>query len=249
MGAAGGGLRIGANFMASNAAAQTKRALRRIAETPGLDLEAQTAEARQLQSGTQQMESQRNQFNADELNKMLETSIPGYASGQAQRIGNSEALMRGEVPGDVMGAIARGSAAHALEGGYGGGSGMGRNLEARDLGRTSLDLMNQGGQQFAGIIGSTPRAQLANYTLTPEQIIQLRAKERSDKIRDSMAAEGAPGFNQVFSQDMMAAGKELTGAAMGGSPGGSPKSGGGSSGSNPFTSGPNSDAAMADGGT
>lgn len=215
MGVIGGGLRIGANFMASNAAAQTKRALRRIAETPGLDLDAQTAEARRLQAGSQEMESRRNKFSADELNKMLEESVPGYAGGQRQRIGNAMSMMRGEIPDDVAGVVSRRTAARSLEGGYG-GSGMGRNLEARDLGLTSLDLIGRGGSDFAGIIGSTPRAALADYTWSPQMAAALREKERMNQIAASMAAEGAPGWNQVFSQDMMAAGKELTGAAMSG---------------------------------
>lgn len=214
-GVIGAGMAIGGTALQANAAGQTKRALRRIAETPGLDLEAQTAEARRLQAGTQALESARNRFNADELNAMLERSIPGYAQGQKQRIGNAESLMRGEIPMDVQQQVARGSAAHALEGGYG-GSGFGRNLEARDLGLTSLDLMGRGGQQFSGIIGSTPVGPLANYTWSPKEVADWREKDRLNRMAASFAAEQAPGFSMVWGRQLQQAGDQLGGAGGGG---------------------------------
>lgn len=215
-GVLGAGMAIGGTALQANAAGQTKRALRRIAETPGLDLDAQTAEARRLQTGTQQMESERNRFNADELNKMLEASVPGYAGGQTQRIKQAMAFMRGEIPQDVQAQIARSGAARAAEGGYA-DSGFGRNLVARDFGLTSLGLMEKGADQFGNIIGSTPRAALVDYGWSPQSVAALRAKERSDRMAASFAAEGAPGFSQVWGKQLQQAGDSIGGTALGAS--------------------------------
>lgn len=207
-GVVGAGMAIGGTAMAANSAGQTKRALRRIAETPGLDLGAQYTEAGNLMPRAQQLESKRNQFNAGELNKMLETSIPGYATGQSLRTNNALAKLRGEIPLDVQQQIARSAAAKSLEGGYG-GSGAGRNLLARDLGLTSLDLTGQGAQEFGGILGSTPMAKMADYDMSPEQVSQLRSQERAMKMQAQFAAEQQPGKSAVWGKQLQSAGDSI----------------------------------------
>jgi len=204
-GAVGAGMAIGGTSMLANSAGQTKRALRRIAETPGLDLGAQYTEAESLMPRAQQLESKRNQFNVAELNKMLETSIPGYATAQGLRTNNAMAKLRGEIPLDVQQQLARSSAARSLEGGYG-GSGMARNLTARDLGLTSLNLTGQGAQEFAGILGSTPMARQADFVMTPEEIAAMRAQERAMKMQASFAAEQQPGKSAVWGKQLQTVG-------------------------------------------
>ncbi len=84
-----------------------------------------------------------NTFNQDQLNKMLASAVPGYQnmlSGIGSKIGS---MLNGEIPQDVTDQIGRSAAFQSLSGGYG-GSGMARNLVARDLGMTSLDLINKG---------------------------------------------------------------------------------------------------------
>ena len=61
---------------------------------------------------------------------------------------NAAALMSGRISADVQANLARTGAMKALQGGYGAGSQMGRNLQARDLGLTSLDLMDRGTQMY-----------------------------------------------------------------------------------------------------
>lgn len=217
---------IAGTSMQANAASQRKSALRRIAETPGLDVGASTTEAKNLASGTQELERQRNQFNAAELQKMLETSIPGYAAGQKLRVQNATDFLRGEIPVDVQQQIQRSTTARALEGGYG-GSGMGRNLTARDLGLTSVDLMGRGAQQFAGIIGSTPMASLANYTWSPQQIAALREQERRDRMAASFAAEQAIGGSELWGRQLQQVGDKIGMSAIGGGAAGGGGGGGG----------------------
>ena len=195
-------------LLSGNAASKAKRELRQIADTPGLDIGASIAEARRYAPETQAAEMQRNTFNRAELDRLLEASIPGYAAGQKQRTGTAMSLMRGELPPDVEAAVMRSGAGRALEGGFG-GSAAGRNLVARDLGRTSLDLMNLGGQQFQGILGSTPQSRMADYDITPGDVIGLRGNERSERIGLRTNAATAPGKTAVWGQTATGMGKSL----------------------------------------
>ena len=61
---------------------------------------------------------------------------------------NAAAMMSGRIGADVQANVARSSAMQALQGGFGASSEMGRGLTARDLGLTSLNLQQQGFDQF-----------------------------------------------------------------------------------------------------
>lgn len=194
--------------LGASAAGRAKDQLLAIANTPGLDVGQQVRDASALMPDIQAMESARNRFNQSELESLLESSIPGYREAQAQRTGTSMRLMRGELPPDVEEAVFRRSAGRAVGGGFG-GSMAGRNLTARDLGRTSLDLMNLGQQQFAGILGTTPRAGLANYEVTPSDLIGLRSGERTQRMQGLQTWAGAPSSGAVWGQGLQQMGKSL----------------------------------------
>jgi len=84
-----------------------------------------------------------NLFTRQQITDMLNASVPGF-SGMADTAGkNIEALLQGEIPQDVKDAISRSDAASSLTGGFG-GTEASRNLVARDLGLTSLQLTSQG---------------------------------------------------------------------------------------------------------
>lgn len=93
--------------------------------------------------GAENLSSQTTQFNLDQIQKMLEFGMPNYQEITSQATDNISSWLRGEIPADVASAVQTSSAGRSLAGGYG-GTGMGRNLEARDLGLTSLDLMSRG---------------------------------------------------------------------------------------------------------
>lgn len=59
----------------------------------------------------------------------------------------NQQLIEGELPKDVQDQIMRSSAYKAMYGGYGGNSGMGRNLSLRDLGTNSMQATQVGQQQ------------------------------------------------------------------------------------------------------
>lgn len=202
------GLMAVGGLLSGNAASKAKKELRQIADTPGLDLGAAISESKKYSGDTRALESSRNTFNRAELDRLLESSIPGYGEGQKQRSGNALSLMRGELPPDVEAAIMRSSAGKALEGGFQ-GSGAGRNLTARDLGRTSLDLMQLGGRNFESILGSTPQSGIANYDISPQDVIGLRGNERSERIGLKTNAATAPGKTAVWGQTTTQMGKSL----------------------------------------
>lgn len=87
--------------------------------------------------------SRTNLFNRSEIDKMLRDAIPNYDEIRKTTSANILAETRGEIPKDVESAIERSAAASAIAGGYS-GSGMHRNLVARDLGLTSLNLIDKG---------------------------------------------------------------------------------------------------------
>lgn len=215
----GAGLQLGGTAMAASAASRRKRQLEAIANLPGIQQGDIYGEISKNQGAAEGIESRRNEFNRAELRKMLGETIPGYEEGQAQRSQNALALMRGEIPADVADVIQRSAAARAVTGGYG-GTPAGRNLVARDLGRTSLDLMNLGQQQFAGILGTTPRAEMANYMLTPSQIMALRSRERTEKMGAMGQAAMAKGATETWAKGLSDMGGALMGGGFGGMMGG-----------------------------
>ena len=103
-----------------------------------------------------------NQFNQDELLSQLETAAPGIRGATGKAAGNITDFLSGIIPKDVRDQIQRQGAFGSVMGGFGGGAQF-RNLVARDLGKTSLDLMMAGGQmlnQFSGAVKDTMTAPL-----------------------------------------------------------------------------------------
>lgn len=74
---------------------------------------------------------------------MFERALPGYGQMLQKQMQTTGSMLKGQIPKDVSEMVARSAAVRALSGGYG-GAGMHRNLLARDLGLTSLGLMQQG---------------------------------------------------------------------------------------------------------
>lgn len=113
--------------------------------------------------------------------------LPGYsdilakgAAGTSKLLDVASGFLSGVLPADVQSAVQRGSAYGALQGGFA-GSGMARNLTARDLGLTSLDLMQRGAQMLgqgqntaAGWAGLAGQDILnpASFFTTPQQMFQ-----------------------------------------------------------------------------
>jgi hypothetical protein len=155
------------------------------------------------------MEAERNAFNRAQLLESLGIQVPGYQEAQAKRAENALALLRGELPPDVAAQIQRRAASQALEKGFA-GSGAGRNLVLRDLGRGSYDAARLGEQQFANILGTTPLAPLANYEFTPQQIAALRGGERGAQQQALLGVAGMPSATGIAGQALGSLGSGLT---------------------------------------
>ncbi len=110
--------------------------------------EAQKATAANLGvlSQAEDLASRVNEGAQERLLASLQAAIPGYQSMVGQTAQNIQANLEGRIPEDVQRALERATASRAVGGGFS-GSQFGRNLTARDLGLTSLQLMNQGVQQ------------------------------------------------------------------------------------------------------
>ena len=103
--------------------------------------------------GLEQLASGVDAFNLKQRRSELDTSIPGFENLLAQGSANMSDWLHGVISPDVAGATIRGSNAQAIAGGYG-GSPAARNLQARDLGLTSLNLQQGAEAALPGYMGS-----------------------------------------------------------------------------------------------
>lgn len=110
-----------------------------------IDAEQKAAIAGNAKSFSESAEltTRTNTYNQSELQRMLRVAIPGYDAIVGQQGKLVSSMLSGKLPEEVVSQVQRNAAERAGVGGYG-GSGMGRNLEARDLGLTSLQLTQQG---------------------------------------------------------------------------------------------------------
>ncbi len=199
----------GGAAMQASAASAARRQARDAANLPGVNIGQVLGESAANAPRAREMEAERNAFNRAQLLESLGIQVPGYQEAQAKRAENALALLRGELPPDVLAQVQRKAAGQAVQGGYA-GSAAGRNLVARDIGRTSLDLANLGGQQFANILGTTPMAPLANYEFSPQQIAALRGGERSAQQQALLGVAGMPSATGIAGQALGSLGTGLT---------------------------------------
>lgn len=94
--------------------------------------------------GARDQSTRINNFQQGELSRMLDRSIPGYQGLIGRALKNTRSWIRGEVPNDVASFVEDRAAERATKFGLPAGRGGARALTARDLGKTSLDLMSQG---------------------------------------------------------------------------------------------------------
>ena len=143
-----------------------------------------------------------------QLEAQLRRAIPGYDQLIQQAGKNIGSALRGEVSQDVASQLQRSSAGRALSGGYGAGSGAGRNLAARDFGLTSMQIQNQGLAQAQSFIqqqrtvGMAQPFSVSSMFITPNQRIGfMQQQQQAQYARDMAAAQVAAqpsAMNQAF---------------------------------------------------
>lgn len=129
-----------------------------------------------------------------QLEAQLRRAIPGYDQLVQQASKNIGASLRGELPADVQQQIQRSTAGRALAGGFGGGTGFGRALTARDLGLTSLRLQNQGLAQAQNFIqqqrafGMTQPFSVSSMFITPAQRVGVMQQQQQAQYNRNLQA-------------------------------------------------------------
>lgn len=234
-GVAGAALGAAGTWAAGNSADARKRHLTDIANTPGVNINDVYGDAlggmEQNQGRAEGIASRTNKFANQQLIDSLNQSIPGYSALQAKRSAIASDLLNGSIPADVAQQIQRNTAARALSGGYG-GSQAASNLTARDLGLTSLDLINRGQQYTSGILSSTPLARLQNSSdllnIGAGDVLNTRSAERAKRLDMLTGVSQMPGKGDIWAQYLQNTGSNLSGIASAGG-GGAGGGGGGAS--------------------
>lgn len=133
-----------------------------------------------------------------QLETQLRRAIPGYDQLVSQAGQNIAASLRGEISPEVSAQVQRSTAGRALAGGFGGGSGFGRALTARDLGLTGMQIQNQGLAQAQNFIqqqrafGMVQPFSVSSMFITPAQRIGAIQEQQSRMYgRDLTAAQVA----------------------------------------------------------
>ena len=131
-----------------------------------------------------ELASRVNTFNASEMQRMNELAMPGYAKMQAKGTANIMDWMAGRIPGDVSNAVQTNAAGRSVAGGFG-GTGMGRNLQARDLGLTSLDLMTKGMSSAERWMqmNRTPTFDVSSMFVRPGESAEFASRQRDTQLK------------------------------------------------------------------
>lgn len=127
----------------------------------------------------QDLADQTNQFNVGKYQQRMGQLIPDYSRIMGGASGTLADWLNGVISPDVASQVRRNSNVRAFGGGYA-GSGMGDNLQARDLGLTSMNLQQQGLSALPGFVGAS----------------QLGAPAQWNPAQDYMSTEGQIGLNQ-----------------------------------------------------
>jgi len=96
--------------------------------------------------------------------------MPSWQQQYSQGMENAGQMQQGLIASDVQGNVGRTAGFNALSSGVGGGSGLGRNLTARDLGLTSMQLQQQGTAQAQSLGQQQYGMTVANMLTNPNAI-------------------------------------------------------------------------------
>lgn len=136
-----------------------------------------------------QLATQVNTFNQDQLDALIDRTL---GTGVRQQIqANLSSQLRGEIPDDVRSQIYRGVAERTAGGNAFGGGGFTRNVTARDLGLTSLDITNRALSSAESWLSkaAAPQFDVTSMFFTPQQRLAFEEEQQSRQFqRDSIEA-------------------------------------------------------------
>lgn len=120
---------------------------------------------------------------AMEANKLFAAQFglytPGLQAGNAALSELGKNMMSGQLSKEMVGQIGRGAAALGFSTGLGGRSGIGRNILARDLGLSSLQLQQQGSDLLAKSASIAAQAMQAMNPISPTEVFGTAANQAS----------------------------------------------------------------------
>ena len=172
----------------------------KVPEFPGLqEIGASAISANQANlPAAQSLAASTNTFNLQQLKAMLEGFSPGIGAANEQVGKLIQSQLKGEIPKDVQNVLQNSSAARAIGGGYG-GSGAHGNLVARDFGRTSYDITQQGinsAERWMQMTAGVVQPSMMNATsmfMTPGMAIDVaESKFQRDLYAAGIAAAPDP---------------------------------------------------------
>lgn len=134
-----------------------------------------------------------NEMSAEQLTAAMEKMMPGYTQLRDQATGSIASMVGGEIPRDVENLLARKAAERGITMGTSGSEFQSYD-ELRNLGLTSLDMVNRGLDAAMRWIDSTaqrtPVFNMSSAFLPIEQRVNLKFQENQFKFqRDLMAAK------------------------------------------------------------
>lgn len=101
---------------------------------------------------------------------LVNNALPSWQQQYSQGMENAGQMQQGLIASDVQGNVGRTAGFNALQSGVGGGSGLGRNLTARDLGLTSMQLQQQGTAQAQSLGQQQYGMEVAGLLTNPNAI-------------------------------------------------------------------------------
>lgn len=129
-----------------------------------------------------------NVFNQDQLQMLIDRALPGAREQITKTIGSQ---LRGEVPEDVSRAITRYQAGRNV-GALTRGSGFAAGSAARQLGLTSLDIIDRGLKSAESWLqrAQAPQLDASSMFFTPQQRLGFAERQQAIKFQRDMEAAG-----------------------------------------------------------
>lgn len=183
-------------------------------KSPGLSAaEATEANLANLPKA-QELASKVDTYNQEEMLRLLRKTIPGIDNILKEGSNALESGLRGEVPKSVQDQLQTRSASRAIEGGYA-GSGMHRNLEARDFGLTSWDITNKSMDSFSRWTQSVSQLTSPGIYNIGSSFINHQDQFNYNKLQAETAAAPDPSDRGMFDSRMGLFGMVTSGYAGG----------------------------------
>ena len=172
--------------------------------------------------GAENLVSKSNQFSQDQIAKMLENAIPGYSGMMAEQGSDLSSMIRGQIPTDVSNAIQNSAAGKSLGEGIA-GSGAARDLVARDLGLTSLNLMETGmatADKWVGEMASIEQPSMMKVEsmfVSPEQQYQATNEQNVQQFQRNWMQSQVSAMPDPVASGIMNMAQSAIGSMRGGS--------------------------------